>query len=246
MAKGKHRRKSHSGILGERSGKEKGELHMKKHNVMRVASAMAVVTLLSTSLISGTLAKYVSTKTSTGDTATVAKWSVKAGSDNSALNDITGTDSWTFDVFNTVRDTDGTKSETDVAEGKIAPGTSGYVDLYVKNESEVTATYDIGFKSTNTNDIPLKYAIVTITGNNATRPADDAEWKSDISTLIKSDKLAVGAETVGYRLYWKWDIGAADTVEDETNKADTKLGTDAQTNAATATVTATVTATQVD
>ena len=33
---------------------------MKKHNMMRVASALAVVTLLSTSVISGTLAKYTS------------------------------------------------------------------------------------------------------------------------------------------------------------------------------------------
>ena len=89
----------------------------------------------------------MSTKTSTEDVATVAKWSVKVGSNGSVTNDITGTDAWTFDVFNTVYDTDGRTKETDVADGKIAPGTSGYVDLYVKNESEVMAMYDIGFKS---------------------------------------------------------------------------------------------------
>ncbi len=210
---------------------------MKKHNVMRVASAMAVVTLLSSSLISGTLAKYVSTKMSTGDAATVAKWSVKAGSDNSALNDITGTDSWTFDVFNTVYDTDGTSMEADVAGGRIAPGTSGYVDLYVKNDSEVTATYNIGFKSTNDGEIPLKYAIAAILGGNAKRPADDDEWTDNILTLTKSSDLEARAATVGYRLYWKWDFDNSRDTED------TALGID---GTATATVTATVTATQTD
>lgn len=209
---------------------------MKKHNVMRVASAMAVVTLLSSSLISGTLAKYVSTKMSTGDAATVAKWSVKAGSDNSALNDITGTDSWTFDVFNTVYDTNGTSTETDVAGGKIAPGTFGYVDLYVKNDSEVTATYNIGFKSTNDGEIPLKYAIAAILGGNAKRPADD-EWTDNILRLTKSNNLEAGAETVGYRLYWKWDF------DNSMDAEDTALGI---AGTATTTVTATVTATQID
>ena len=55
-----------------------------------------------------------------------------------------------------------TSEETDVAGGEIAPGTSGYVDLYVKNDSEVTATYNIGFKSINDGEIPLKYAIAAI------------------------------------------------------------------------------------
>lgn len=176
---------------------------MKKHNVMRVASAMAVVTLLSSSLISGTLAKYVSTKTSTGDAATVAKWSVKAGSDNSALNDITGKDSWTFDVFNTVYDTNGTSTETDVAGGKIAPGTSGYVDLYVKNDSEVTATYNIGFKSTNDGEIPLKYAIAAILGGNAKRPTDDelkllqrAEQILEVEVLFLPQLIVLAAERI--------------------------------------------------
>lgn len=124
---------------------------MKKHNMMRVASALAVVTLLSTSVISGTLAKYTSTASSTA-TATVAKWSFKVGAGGTnvtATNDITGTNPFTFDLFGSIKDTGGTEKETDVTDvtGKhiIAPGTSGQITLALENDSQVNAGYTIKF-----------------------------------------------------------------------------------------------------
>jgi hypothetical protein len=48
---------------------------MKKNKMMRLASVLLVLTLLSTSIISGTFAKYVSTGKAS-DTARVAKWGV--------------------------------------------------------------------------------------------------------------------------------------------------------------------------
>jgi hypothetical protein len=48
---------------------------MKKNKTMRLASVLLVMTLLTTSIISGTLAKYTSTG-SASDTARVAKWGV--------------------------------------------------------------------------------------------------------------------------------------------------------------------------
>lgn len=48
---------------------------MKKNKMMRLASILLVVTLLSTSVISGTFAKYTTTNTAK-DTARVAKWGV--------------------------------------------------------------------------------------------------------------------------------------------------------------------------
>lgn len=48
---------------------------MKKNKMMRLASILLVVTLLSTSVISGTFAKYT-TQDSASDTARVAKWGV--------------------------------------------------------------------------------------------------------------------------------------------------------------------------
>ena len=48
---------------------------MKKNRAMRAAGGLLIATLLSTSAVSGTFAKYVS-KGSAGDTARVAKWGV--------------------------------------------------------------------------------------------------------------------------------------------------------------------------
>lgn len=48
---------------------------MKKNKMMRLASAMMVLTLMSTSVISGTFAKYV-TSDSASDSARVAKWGI--------------------------------------------------------------------------------------------------------------------------------------------------------------------------
>lgn len=50
---------------------------MKKNRMMRLASSLLVLTLLTTSIISGTFAKYVTTD-SAEDTARVAKWGVTA------------------------------------------------------------------------------------------------------------------------------------------------------------------------
>lgn len=49
---------------------------MRKNKMMRAASALLVAVLLTTSTISGTFAKYVTTNTAT-DTARVAKWGVE-------------------------------------------------------------------------------------------------------------------------------------------------------------------------
>ena len=48
---------------------------MKKNTMMRIASILLVVTLLSTCVISGTFAKYV-TKAEGEDQARVAKWGI--------------------------------------------------------------------------------------------------------------------------------------------------------------------------
>lgn len=243
MAKGKHRRKSHSGILGERSEKEKGELHMKKHNVMRVASAMAVVTLLSTSLISGTLAKYVSTG-SGSSSARVATWSILVGSNSDGLKSITeeGESTFDFDLFKSVLDEKDSNTEGDIKAGTnetiVAPGTKGYVDLKIQNKSEVNATYNIAFTDTTIVDSngqkpDIQYAIADDT---STEPAT---WTGTVSDLDKTSVAIDMDATATYRVYWKWAYTDTDN-----GVADTKLGT-AVTPAKPA-IKATVTATQVD
>ena len=78
---------------------------MKKNRMMRLASVLLVCVLLTTSVISGTFAKYVSTNEA-NDTARVAKW---------GFNDAT----FTFDLFSDVYSTTVNGQGTNV----IAPGT---------------------------------------------------------------------------------------------------------------------------
>ena len=53
------------------------EMCMKKNKMMRTASGLLVATLLTTSMISGTFAKYT-TQDEASDSARVAKWGVTA------------------------------------------------------------------------------------------------------------------------------------------------------------------------
>ena len=96
---------------------------MKKHNMMRVASALAVVTLLSTSVISGTLAKYTSEKESNTDTTTVAKWEIKAGTNGNlkSISSTTETESFTFNLFDTVKDDDVVKELQELDISNMTP-----------------------------------------------------------------------------------------------------------------------------
>lgn len=57
---------------------------MKKNNIMRLACVVLVLTLLSTCVISGTFAKYV-TSGNAGDSAQVAKWGIQIAVEGSDL-----------------------------------------------------------------------------------------------------------------------------------------------------------------
>lgn len=244
---------------------------MKKHNMMRVASALAVVTLLSTSVISGTLAKYTSEATSKAESASVAKWAINAGSKNGTLQAISeaGSNSFTFDLFNTVKDTataGGNESDISAIDGRIiAPGTWGYVDLVIENDSEVSAKYSIKLEKTSEDTVPLQYAMKKLDGaaveetklSAITLDSNAVNWTSEVTNVkITEDKSITlnyisgdtktgnTGNTVTYRVYWKWDYGTNTTASEN---SDTSLGVTAATGtAATPTVKATVTATQVD
>lgn len=229
---------------------------MKKHNMMRVASALAVVTLLSTSVISGTLAKYTSTANGESAVATVAKWSFNVGAGEgstnqavSATTDITNTNNFTFNLFNsTIRDTVDGQKEGDVVVGAIAPGTWGYVDLVLENSSDVTTSYEINLKPEN-DSVPLKYKTEKLTNVNATKDVAttvpsgtwyDSETDLKISKDDNDSATLSKDGSVAYRVYWKWDT--------ESDDADTELGKKAgqESGKPQPKITATVIANQVD
>lgn len=209
---------------------------MRKNKMMRAASGLLVATLLTTSVISGTFAKYTSSA-SGSDSARVAKWSFNVGE-----TDIVDNDTITFNLFDTVKEADITKNEEhlQLTDGTIiAPGTGGSFAIVLTNKSEVTAKYAIDFTEINTSNpvIPIEYSI------------DNKNWTSDINTLdITADdtKTALtyknGTDTI--TVYWRWSYEKAETpVRLQSDENDTALG---KAGTATVEVTAKVTATQVD
>lgn len=212
---------------------------MKKNVMMRVASILLVAVLLTTCAISGTFAKYVATTTGT-DSARVAKWNMQIN--GTSFNDAT----FTFNLFNTIKDSNLTADETDIvpADGQIiAPGTSGEFDLVISNASEVTAKFWFSFTSVETGgDIPIEYTLIPGSTTGDTFTPDDSEivaWTSNVSALNKQDSkavtIAVGGQTT-YTVQWRWVING----DDDTDTTLGKVGT------ATVAVTAVLNAEQVD
>lgn len=189
--------------------------------MVRLVAVLAVTMMFTMCFVGGTFAKYTSSATGS-DSATVAKWDIKVGGTNIATND-----TFTFDLFKTITDSDLTSSENDMSpvDGSIiAPGTSGKFEIQIKNDSAVNATYAIDFSATNLNNIPVQFS------------TDGTTWKTDITELNVSDTaINMGAQTT-VTVQWKWAFDGNDTT-------DTNLGKD---GTATITVSAKVTATQVD
>ena len=139
---------------------------MRKNKFFMLGIITVFVAILSLTFVSSTFARYTSTVDG-DDTARVAKWSftytqnaqndkIGAGQDDENYKVI-------FDLFNTIKDSDGADDDADVENDNdtaiIAPGTSGSFTFSLKNDSEVTAEYHIHFTETNNNDIPLQYSL---------------------------------------------------------------------------------------
>ena len=185
----------------------------KNSAMVRIVAILAVTMMFTLCFVGGTFAKYTSSSAGT-DSATVAKWDIKVNSVNIAT-----TDTFTFDLFKTITDSDLSSAETD-----MTPGTSGKFDIVIKNDSQVNATYAIDYSVTNTNSIPVQFSV------------DGTTWKTDINELdVTGVAIDMGATTT-VTVQWKWIFDGDDVF-------DTNLG-----SAATATlkVDAKVTATQVD
>ena len=104
---------------------------MKKNKMMRLASAMMVMTLMTTSVISGTFAKYVS-QTSASDNARVAKWGVTLSANGllysemykNLANGNVGTNTDTSVSVQTYNYSAETVAQSVVAPGTKNPGTA--------------------------------------------------------------------------------------------------------------------------
>lgn len=197
---------------------------MEKNKTMKMILITLLITMIALVLVSGTYAKYTSSA-SGSDTARVAKWSFNVGE-----NDIVAKDTFTFDLFKTITDTDG-KTETDVvsanADKVIAPGTSGSFDLVLENKSETSAKYGITYTVTNTASIPVQFSV------------NGKDWTDNLANVVESDtdtKLDANNGTKTITIQWKWAYDGDDTTDVNLGKVGT----------AKLIVQADVTATQID
>lgn len=211
---------------------------MKKNNTMKLMAIILLIAMIALILVSGTYAKYTSSATGTSS-ARVAKWSFSVGTTN-----ITATDTFTFNLFDTIKDTDGSTNETDVksSDKVIAPGTSGSFDIVLKNDSEVSAKYAIDYTVNNPDNIPVEFSV------------DGTNWNTTLADVGADDtatKIGVDAadKTKTITVQWRWAYEGGKYV-DTTNAEktaddayDTTLGKD---GTKTLEVIAKVTATQVD
>ena len=115
----------------------------KRSRILSLMSLLLLFTLISTCLMSGTLAKYISTSTGS-DSARVAKWG--------------------FDGINTLDIFDNAYGTTVIAAGGasgdnvVAPGTSkAFTFGFASGLSEVTSKITFAISETNAGNIPIVY-----------------------------------------------------------------------------------------
>ena len=215
----------------------KGENTMKKNRMMRIAAVVAVLALLTTCIISGSFAKYVTTGNAASDTARVAKWGVKVEASSSlALADVSYTANGTYNdasgnaISATVAATNGT-------DEIMAPGTtksdvavitlSGTPEVAVSVAYTGTVTLDGWTLSNNSFYCPLKFTIGSTVIEGATY-TDKATLKSDLeaaltSTVNYAPNTNLSTINAGKTVKWEWPF----TVENSgvSNDAkDTELG----------------------
>ena len=224
---------------------------MKKNKIMRLASALLVLTLMTTCAISSTFAKYT-TSTNGEDSARVAKW---------GFTDTNNDKIELANLFNKAYDTT-VESTTDV----IAPGTT--------NSAKFAFTYG-GSNAATAPEVSYTFTVDTTgsTCDNSIAENKNILWKLDEGTWGTWDQLitaikslsgnATGTETYGpgqlptgfnatgnneHTVAWKWvfDENAANKEADTTNLDTTDTGMGNATALANVKLVVKITATQVD
>ena len=204
---------------------------MKKNRMMRVASALLVAVLLTTCAISGTFAKYVTSKEST-DTARVAKFGVDL-----AVT-VDGAFATEYEADTTANDEHGVAiaktvvSAADDQDNLVAPGTKGdlmasatiagtpEVAVNVKQEATLVLT---GWAVEGTYYCPL---VITVDGAKfyGMDYTSAAEFIAAVEAALDSD---VNYEpntdlTESHSVTWKWAFEGTDGKQ--TDVKDTALG----------------------
>ena len=227
---------------------------MKKNRMMRLASLLLVLVLMTSSVVGGTFAKYVTSGTGT-DSARVAKWGVTVTANGTTFANEYDTDDAVFTEAKSVISTDKV----------VAPGTDGdMVSMVLGGTPEVavrvtyTGNFDISDNWLDGNgDF---YCPLVITIKNGVSDAGvkfDGRAYTDAATFEQSVNNAIGAYSKDYPagtdlsglgndsldITWEWPFSTSA----ENDVKDTDLGNQASVdNYATVTVAVTTTVTQIN
>lgn len=149
---------------------------MKKNRTMRAATLLLALTLMTSTFVSGTFAKYV-TSASGSDKARVAHWGFRTDSDLNATT-------FTLDnLFLSSYDGDGDTSVTSQnGEDVIAPGTSGSASFVLRYDNTANSTLGDGSVDLNMTGPEVAYTFTvdveeSIDGAIETNP--NIQWKLD-------------------------------------------------------------------
>lgn len=198
---------------------------MKKNTMMRVASALLVAVLLTTCVISGTFAKYV-TSADAQDSARVAKWGVVVGA--------TGDEAFA-EKYNNTADAAGTKVVSSVSgQDVLAPGTNGdlggisitgqpevMVDIVVTADLSLTGWIIDG----STEYCPIIFTVgstdIKIDGTTIKTVAELEAAVEKAFTDLSASNVAANTDLArSVSITWRWDFYESDA----NDKNDTKLG----------------------
>ena len=203
---------------------------MKKNKMMRLASILLVCVLLTTSVISGTFAKYTST-TNISDTARVAKWGW-------------GDTKITLDLFDQkYAGTDGDTVQSRDDDNVIAPGTSKSAPIVwtaaasFQPEVDYKLTFAVNAKKLSADlEAKLDWTLKFEDGAEQTFATFGALQQAVAGQEVKGE-AAAATPTVNVVIGWVWAFDGDDT-------SDTELGNAAQLDSLE--IEAVLTATQVD
>ena len=183
---------------------------MKYGKMMKgIGVAALALTVVSSCIVGGTLAKYTTSVAGTG-AAIVARWAPKFGDGTNVF-----TDNFTVDLSDT-----GAVTANKVAADRIAPGTTGGFSVEVSNGAAT--------------EVPFKYSVI-ISNLSSNWPANlkfysdqsctqEITAESDGSYIVLNGNMALSSteSKENKTMYWKWPF--TDAANEETqDKNDSDL-----------------------
>lgn len=193
----------------------------KRFNFGRLGALALALTLVTSCLTGGTLAKYTTSVDGTG-TAMVAKWAFKAGN-------AVGSSSFVEKSLD-LKDT--TVDENVIASGKIAPGVKGELPIYVDlSGTEVATEIKITISVEGDNTLPKNLYFI----NSDNKKIKASELTADgmvfnTVSLTATEAAEYKDENLSISWEWPYETEAGDGTKTEGDSVDTNSGEEFKTS----------------